>query len=113
MSEANTELLLDSMAEAADRAAAYIGSGGQADFLAQGMTYDAVCMNLLWFGECARLLPDALKAKLPMTPWPDIINLRHRIAHGYDTLKPDLLWQIAAGDLPRLASQLADIRRGV
>ena len=111
MSEPHTALLLVSMTEAADRVATYIRSGGQADFLEQGVTYDAVCMNLLGFGECTRLLPEELKARLPMTPWPDIINLRHRIAHGCDTLKPELLWQVAARDMRMLAGQLAEIRR--
>lgn len=110
MSDPRAALLLDSMAEAAQRVEGYIAAG-QADFLEQSLTYDAVCMNLLWFGECARLLPPAIKARLPMTPWPDIINLRHRIAHGYDELKPVLLWRIATHDLPTLAEQIAGLRK--
>jgi uncharacterized protein with HEPN domain len=101
------------MTDAAERVAKYVAASSEMEFLRQEITFDAVCMNLLWFGECARVLPADTRVRLPLTPWPDIINLRHRIAHGYDKLKPGLLWIVAAHDLPALARQVAELRKSL
>lgn len=95
------------MIDAADRIAEYIEThGGEAEFMRQGILYDAICLNLLRFGECARTLSEVAKGHLPSVPWPDIINLRHRVAHSYEQLRPSVLWRIASVDLPELASRI-------
>ena len=97
------------MLDAAERIATYIEAGGEAEFLQQSIVYDAVCMNLLRLGECARFLSPGIKSRLPMVPWPDLVNLRHRLAHGYETLKPGLLWSIASVNVPDVAALLAGL----
>lgn len=78
--------------------------------MGQTLVYDAVCMNLLRTGECARFLSDAVKARLPDIPWPDIVSLRSRVAHSYETLKPEVLWLIASVSLPELGKGLRSLR---
>ncbi|HPE68162.1 MAG TPA: DUF86 domain-containing protein [Thermotogota bacterium] len=36
----------------------------------------------------------------------EIIGLRNRLVHGYDSVDRDILWQIVVQDLPRLVSVL-------
>ena len=98
---------MSEMLDAAQRIAAYIEAGGAPEFLQQTVVYDAVCMNLLRLGECARFLSPEIKSSLPTVPWPDLVNLRNRLAHGYETLKPALLWSIASVNVPNVAALLA------
>ncbi|MCI0520633.1 MAG: DUF86 domain-containing protein [Chloroflexi bacterium] len=39
-------------------------------------------------------------------PGQQIISLRNRLIHGYDTIDFDILWQIVTKDLPVLISTL-------
>ena len=103
--EADAGLILEIL-DAADRVRTYLAPEGQAGFLRQGLVYDAVCLNLLRVGESARFLSDGFKGRLPDVPWPDLVNLRHRVAHGYETLRPEVLWLIASVNLPELADHL-------
>jgi uncharacterized protein with HEPN domain len=42
-------------------------------------------------------------------PWSQIIALRNRLIHGYDTIDLDILWQILTGALPPLIIALGAI----
>jgi len=39
-------------------------------------------------------------------PWPQIVSLRNRLIHGYDSVDFDILWQILTNDLPPLIASL-------
>ena len=45
----------------------------------------------------------------PTIPWSQIVSLRHRLIHGYDTINMDILWKILTDDLPPLMAQLQRI----
>ncbi len=109
MSDESDSALVSEMLDAARRIAAYIDAGGAPEFLQQTIVYDAVCMNLLRLGECARFLGPETRSRLPTVPWPDLVNLRNRLAHGYETLKPALLWSIASVNVPDVAALLAGL----
>ena len=40
----------------------------------------------------------------PEADWRDVVNLRHRIAHGYDDLSFSILWSIVVVELDPLAA---------
>lgn len=101
---------VDEMLDAARRLANYVAATDLDSFVADESLYDAVCMNLLRLGEGAWLLSEEAKAALPDVPWPDIINLRHRIAHGYSHLKSTVLWMIATTSVPPFALALRSLR---
>jgi uncharacterized protein with HEPN domain len=42
----------------------------------------------------------------PDIPWPEIVGLRNRLIHGYDSVDFDILWQIVTEDLPPLIAAL-------
>lgn len=114
MSDDLDRVLLREMIDAAERVADYIDAqGGETEFMRQRILYDAICLNLLRFGECARTLSEAAKSYLPSVPWPDIINLRHRVAHSYEQLKPSVLWRIASIDMPDLANRIRAYEGGL
>lgn len=35
-------------------------------------------------------------------PWREIIALRNVMIHGYDVVLPEVLWNVATSDIPRL-----------
>jgi uncharacterized protein with HEPN domain len=60
-------------------------------------------------GEAASRTPDDERAQHPPIPWGQIVGLRNRLIHGYDSVDFDILWQIVNHDLPPLIVALDKI----
>jgi len=48
-----------------------------------------------------RLLPD-LRDRCPQVPWKEIAGTRDRLAHGYDVIEHEVLWDAVQNDGPIL-----------
>jgi uncharacterized protein with HEPN domain len=57
-------------------------------------------------GEAAAKVPAAQRSRHSEIPWPEIVGLRNRLIHGYDSVDFDILWMIVSTDLPRLIAAL-------
>jgi len=57
-------------------------------------------------GEAASRVPAEERARHAEIPWPEIVGLRNRLIHGYDSVDFDILWQIINDDLPPLIAGL-------
>jgi uncharacterized protein with HEPN domain len=57
-------------------------------------------------GEAAARVPAEQCILHPDIPWPEIVGLRNRLIHGYDSVDFDILWQIVTEDLPPLIAAL-------
>ena len=57
-------------------------------------------------GEAAARVSEPLKIRHPHIPWAEIIGMRNRIVHGYDTVDLDIRWGVIATDLPDVVGQL-------
>jgi uncharacterized protein with HEPN domain len=102
-------LYLSRMLDAIGRIRLYTRGMDQAAFLADPMACDAVAMNLLAIGENASKVSPEVRALAPDADWRDAINLRHRIAHGYDDLSFSILWSIVVVELDPLATAVEHI----
>ena len=60
-------------------------------------------------GEAASQISREECALYPQIPWPQIVSMRNRLIHGYDTVDFDILWQILTCDLPPLIADLETI----
>jgi uncharacterized protein with HEPN domain len=60
-------------------------------------------------GEAANRIPEEEQARHAEIPWPQIVSLRNRLIHGYDSVDFDILWQIVTEDLPPLIASLEGI----
>ena len=60
-------------------------------------------------GEAASRVSALQRQQHPGVPWAQIIALRNRLIHGYDSIDLDILWQILKGDLPPLITALGNI----
>jgi uncharacterized protein with HEPN domain len=61
-------------------------------------------------GEAASKVTTATREQTPDIPWSQIVSLRHRLIHGYDTINMDIFWKILTEDLPALIDQLNKIK---
>ena len=60
-------------------------------------------------GEAAARTPQAVREQHADIAWGQIIGLRNRLIHGYDTVDLAIVWTILADDLPRLRDRLEEI----
>ncbi len=60
-------------------------------------------------GEAAGRISLETQARHPQIPWPQIISMRNRLVHGYDSVDLDILWQTIHEDLPPLIEMLEAI----
>lgn len=60
-------------------------------------------------GEAAWRVPERIRSGAPGILWGEIIGLRNRLIHGYDSVDLDILWQILQHDVPSLISELERI----
>lgn len=57
-------------------------------------------------GEAANRVPSDEQDLHPDIPWAEIVGLRNRLIHGYDSIDLDILWQIVNMDLSPLITAL-------
>ena len=69
----------------------------------------AVVRLLEIVGEAASRIPKEHQARYAGISWSEIISLRNRLIHGYDTVDFDILLQIVNKDLPGLIESLRKV----
>jgi uncharacterized protein with HEPN domain len=60
-------------------------------------------------GEAASRVSQTGQAKYPEIPWREVIGMRNRLIHGYDSVDLNVLWDTVELDLPPLISQMKKI----
>lgn len=63
-------------------------------------------------GEAAGKTTEDERLRCRNLPWTQMVGLRNRLIHGYDSVDFDVLWQIITVDLPRLVSDLENCIEG-
>ncbi len=104
-SERDLALLLDMLLAAQD-ATSFIVGMDEAGFLASALHQNAVIRCLEIVGEAANKVSPAFRDDHPEISWRQIINLRHRLIHGYAEVRLDVVWGIASRDLQPLIATL-------
>lgn len=93
-----------------------VDSGRRISAHVQGVTREAFDANELLrlaithlvqtMGEAARLLSPAFRQQQSQVPWQQIVGMRNRLVHDYLNVDFDIVWQVAAVDVPALLAQL-------
>lgn len=92
-----------------DRIADY-ARGGQADFMADSKTQDAIIRNLEIIGQAVRDYgTEPLEAAAPDLPWQRIAGLRNVLAHQYLGVDLRLVWNIVEQELPKLGEAVSHL----
>jgi len=81
-------------------------------FVANTQLHEACVFNLLQMGESVCRLDEKFTHDHPEIPWIKIRGLRNRIAHDYDGVSIDIIWDIIQNDLEPLQAQLLLLETG-
>ena len=78
----------------------------RADLDADRLLNLAVERLLEILGEAANRVPKEQQMRYPEIPWPQIISLRNRLIHSYDSIDLDIIWEFVTEDLPGITFYL-------
>jgi uncharacterized protein with HEPN domain len=106
MKRPDDRLRLLHMLEHAREAVALIGGTTSADLAGNRLLELALVRLVEVIGEAASRVGDECRAQCPQIPWREVVAMRNRLAHGYDEVDLDILWDTIREDLPRLVTQL-------
>ena len=59
-------------------------------------------------GEAAARVPKEARDKFSAIPWVDVVGMRNKLIHGYDTVDLDILWDTVKNELPALIEALEE-----
>ena len=96
------------MIEACESVQRFIQGRQRHDFESDQMLLFAVVRAIEVLGEAAGKVSEDTRSACPEIPWPEIINMRNRLIHGYFDIDVDIVWNTASIELPAL---LTDLRR--
>jgi uncharacterized protein with HEPN domain len=105
--ESKNAVIIGKIVAYMDKIATYVGAADQAAFLADTKLIEACVFNLLQMGELAGRLDEGFRNAHPHIPWQKIRGLRNKIAHDYEGVRLDIIWDIVNSDLGKLRGQLA------
>ena len=81
----------------------------QDDFVKNEDVKEVICFNLFQIGELSNGLSEEVVKEYNGIPWKQIIGMRHRIVHGYDTINLDIVWNTAVDSIPALKEYCSNI----
>lgn len=82
---------------------------GEAAFMRDTKTQDAVIRNFEIIGEAAKRVPAEYRAEHPSIPWQLMTGFRDVLIHGYVGVDLGRVWSTATRDLPSVRSAIAAI----
>ena len=74
----------------------------QAELIADRRTQAAVLYEIVVIGEAANRLSDEFRIQHSAIPWKDIIGMRNILAHQYDKVDAEEVWNVVNQDIPEL-----------
>lgn len=100
MRERDVRPYLRDILGAMDTATAFVRGLRFDDFEADLRTQYALVRAIEIVGEAARRLGPEVHARFPDVPWRAMIAQRNVLAHGYDLVRLDALWQAVHESIP-------------
>lgn len=89
--------------EAAELIAQWVADGDREAFLRDRMRQAAVEREIEIIGEAGKRIRDILGEQHPReSDWYGAMKMRDFLAHRYDQVNPDVLWNAAKNDVPRI-----------
>ncbi len=63
---------------------------------------DLLCFHILQIGELVNHVTEEFKNSNNSMPWQKIVSMRNKVAHGYDTVDNDKVWDTVNNDINSL-----------
>lgn len=70
---------------------------------------EIICFNLFQIGELANGLSIEFLNEYNQIQWKQIIGMRNRIVHGYDSINLEIVWNTAIESVPELQAYCKNI----
>ncbi len=109
MRKHDDHISMSQMLEYARQACEMATGYDRADLDANLMLRYAIIYLIEVIGEAARRVSASTRDQYRQIPWSDIVGMRNRLAHGYDDIDLDLLWDTVIIDLPPLITMLESV----
>jgi uncharacterized protein with HEPN domain len=106
MSEHDDRLPMHQMLEHAREAVEIIRGRPRTELESNRVLQLALAHLVLVVGEAATRVSPAGRARYPEIPWTEAIGARNFIAHGYDRIDYDVIWDTIADHFPALVTAL-------
>ena len=106
---------LEHIRDAARQACTFVEGMEREDFVADVRTHQACSLNLIIIGEAAKRILDRhpeITDRYPRIRWRQMAGMRNRIAHGYDQIDLDIVWDTITTVLPGLIGAVGEILYG-
>ena len=81
----------------------------KAAFIEDSLVYDATIRNLELIGDAAGHVSQSFRDRYPDVPWQEIVRLRNRLIHGYESIDDDNIWWLVRDVVPKLLPALRDL----
>jgi len=109
MTQHNDMIRLQHMLDHAKEAIELIAGKDKAELQRDRVLELALIRLIEIVGEACAKVISSTQLKYPSIPWPQIIGMRNRLIHGYDSVDLDVLWDTIEVDLPPLVDVLDKI----
>lgn len=104
---AKTRLWLEDILEALGHIEEFVLGRGRDDYLQSELLRAAVERKLIIIGEATgRLAKHAPEIAQHISASRQIVGFRNLLAHEYDQISPELVWEIVQKDLPTLRQEV-------
>lgn len=86
-----------------------IARGRNANDLASDMMLRRALVNAIQeIGEAAGRISAIGRARISSVPWEKVVNMRHRLVHGYDQVNLVIVWSVTTVEVPELIAVLEE-----
>jgi len=109
MTRHDDKVRLHHMLDHAREAVAMIEGKKRSDLLQQRMLELALARLIEIIGAAAGKVSPEAQDKYTLIPWREVVGMRNRLAHGYDSIDLNVLWDTIEDDLPPLIEALEQI----
>ena len=106
MTRHDDRVRLRHMLDHAREAVAMITGKRRTDLQRQRMLELALVRLIEIIGEAAARVSTEGQAEYSFIPWKEVVGMRNRLVHGYDSIDLDVLWDTIEDDLPPLIDEL-------
>ena len=109
MSRRDDQVTLRHILEHAREAIEMANSRSRADLDSDRMLELSLTRLVEIVGEAATRTTEEIREAHAAIPWREIVAMRNRLIHGYDSIDKDILWEVVTSDLPPLAAGIEQI----
>lgn len=109
MSQHDDQVYIGHILESIQKAEKYLAGYSFDDFEKDEKTIDAIIRNFEIIGEASNKVSDNFKESHPGINFRPAVSMRNRLAHGYDDIDLQTVWDAVKYDLPALKKDIEEL----